>query len=154
MKVVFLRIKKDDGLDDDCDNNNTLPSHLGAFILSNSKRIMNNFILHESCIIRLKKDDGIDDDCDFNNTLPSHLGAFILSISKRIMNSFSREKHCFYNNSIYYGDTDSLYIGKKILGYFRQSKLSWRRVMKMLKMIAKQEASSMDYSLLVKQNNT
>ena len=38
------KMKKDDGLDDDCDNKNTLPVHLGAFILSNSKRSMKNFI--------------------------------------------------------------------------------------------------------------
>ena len=37
-------MKKDDGLDDDCDIENILPSVLGDFILSNSKRIMNNFI--------------------------------------------------------------------------------------------------------------
>ena len=37
-------MKKDDGLDSDNDVRNTLPSHLGAFILSNSERIMNNFI--------------------------------------------------------------------------------------------------------------
>ena len=36
-------MKKDDGLDDD-NVKNTLPAHLGAFILSNSKRIMINFI--------------------------------------------------------------------------------------------------------------
>ena len=47
------------------------------------------------------------------NTLPSQLGAFILSNSKRIMNNFIREINGFYNNSIYYGDTDSLYIKKK-----------------------------------------
>ena len=35
---------KDDGLDDDCDIKNTLPAHLGAFLLSNSKGIMNYFI--------------------------------------------------------------------------------------------------------------
>ena len=40
----IVRMKKDDGLDDDCDIKNTLPAHLGPFILSNSKRIMNNFI--------------------------------------------------------------------------------------------------------------
>ena len=37
-------MEKDDGLDDDCDFKNTLPAHLGAFILSNSKRSLNNFI--------------------------------------------------------------------------------------------------------------
>ena len=40
----IVKKKKDDGLDDDCDIKNTLPAVLGAFILSNSKRIMNNFI--------------------------------------------------------------------------------------------------------------
>ena len=40
----IVKKKKDDGLDDDCDIKNTLPAILGAFILSNSKRIMNNFI--------------------------------------------------------------------------------------------------------------
>ena len=39
-----VKMKKDDGLDDDCDIKNTLPAVLGAFILSNSKRIRNNFI--------------------------------------------------------------------------------------------------------------
>ena len=41
----IVKMKEDDGLDDDdCDIKNTLPAVLGAFILSNSKRIMNNFI--------------------------------------------------------------------------------------------------------------
>ena len=39
----IVKLRKDDGLDGDNDVKNTLPSHLGAFILSNSKRIMNNF---------------------------------------------------------------------------------------------------------------
>ena len=65
-------------------------------------------------IVKLKKDDGLEEDNDVKNTLPSHLGAFILSNSKRIMNNFIREINGFYNNSIYYGDTDSLYIEKKI----------------------------------------
>ena len=44
-KLYRKNEKKDDGLDDDeCDIKNTLPAVLGAFILSNSKRIMNNFI--------------------------------------------------------------------------------------------------------------
>ena len=64
-------------------------------------------------IVKLKKDDGLEGDNDVENTLPSHLGAFILSNSKRIMNNFIREINGFYNNSIYYGDTDSLYIEKK-----------------------------------------
>ena len=64
-------------------------------------------------IVKMKKDDGLDDDCDIKNTLPAVLGAFILSNSKRIMNNFIREINGFYSNSIYYGDTDSLYIEKK-----------------------------------------
>ena len=39
-----VKMKKDDGLDDDCDITNTLPAVLGAFTLSNSKRIRNNFM--------------------------------------------------------------------------------------------------------------
>ena len=63
-------------------------------------------------IVKMKKDDGVDDDCDIKNTLPAVLGAFILSNSKRIMNNFIRQIKGFYINSIYYGDTDSLYIEK------------------------------------------
>ena len=64
-------------------------------------------------LVKMKKEDGLDDDCDIKNTLPAVLGAFILSNSKRIMNNFIREINGFYNYSIYYGDTDSLYIEKK-----------------------------------------
>ena len=39
-----VTFKKDDGLEGDNDVENILPSHLGAFILSNSKRIMNDFL--------------------------------------------------------------------------------------------------------------
>ena len=62
--------------------------------------------------VKMKKDDGLDDDFDIKNTLRTVLGAFILSNSKRIVNSFIRETNGFYNNSIYYGDTDSLFIDK------------------------------------------
>ena len=40
----IVKMKKDDGLDDDCDIKNTLLEVLGAFILRNSRRIMNKFI--------------------------------------------------------------------------------------------------------------
>ena len=40
----FVKMKKDDRLDDDCDIKIILPAHLGAFIVSDSKRIMNHFI--------------------------------------------------------------------------------------------------------------
>ena len=64
-------------------------------------------------IVKLKKNDGLEGDNDVKDTLPSHLGAFILSNSKRIMNNFIIEINGFFNNSIYYGDTDSVYIEKK-----------------------------------------
>ena len=39
-----MKYKKGDGLDGDNDVKNTLPSHHGAFILTISKQIMNNYI--------------------------------------------------------------------------------------------------------------
>ena len=70
-------------------------------------------IPNRNYIAKMKKDDGLGDDCDIKNILPAFLGAFISSNSKRIMNNFIREINGFYYNSIYYGDTDSLYIEKK-----------------------------------------
>ena len=65
-------------------------------------------------IVKMKNDDGLDgDDCDIKNTLPAVLGAFILANSRRIMNKFIREINGFYENNVYYTDTDSLYIEKK-----------------------------------------
>ena len=40
----IVNLKQDDGLECDTDLKNTMPAHLGSFILSNSKRIMNDFI--------------------------------------------------------------------------------------------------------------
>ena len=40
----FVKMKKNDGLDDYCVIKKTVPGHLGAFVLRNTKRIMNNFI--------------------------------------------------------------------------------------------------------------
>ena len=74
-------------------------------------------------IVKMKKDDGLDGDCDIKNTLPSVLGALILSNSKRIMNNFIREIHGFYNHSVYYGDTNSLYIEKKQWNVLEKSNL-------------------------------
>ena len=39
------------------------------------------------------------------------------------MNNFLREINGFYNNSIYYGGTDSLYIGKKYCDVFNKANL-------------------------------
>ena len=40
----IVKMKKDDGLDDDCDIKNTLPAVLGAFTLGNRRRNMNKFV--------------------------------------------------------------------------------------------------------------
>ena len=40
----IVKMKKDDGLDDDCDIKNTLPAVMGAFVLGNSRRFMKKFI--------------------------------------------------------------------------------------------------------------
>ena len=68
----------------------------------------NNFI------VNLENDEGID---DYNkaksmNTMPSHFGSNILSHTKRIMNDVIKQTDGFYNNNIYYTDTDSLHIHK------------------------------------------
>ena len=65
-------------------------------------------------IVKLKKDDDLESCNGIKNTLPSRLGAFFLSKCERNKNNFFRELNEFYNKSIYYGDTDSLYIGKKL----------------------------------------
>ena len=39
-----IKMRKEDGLYDDCDIKNTLPAHSSAFILSNSERNMNTFM--------------------------------------------------------------------------------------------------------------
>ena len=67
---------------------------------------------NEFFFVKLRKDGGIDDDCDIKITLPTHSGAFILNNSKRLMNNFIREINGFYIYSIYYRETDSLYIEK------------------------------------------
>ena len=40
----IVKLKDEEGLQDEVKKVNTMPLHLGAFVLSNSKRIMNNFI--------------------------------------------------------------------------------------------------------------
>ena len=66
-------------------------------------------------IEKLEDDEGIDDfdKAKSINTMPSHFGSYILSHSKRLMNSVIKQIDGFYNNNIYYTDTDSLYIHKK-----------------------------------------
>ena len=40
----IVKLKQDAGLEDEIQKVNTMPLHLGAFVLSDSKRIMNKFI--------------------------------------------------------------------------------------------------------------
>ena len=42
--IYNVKMKDDEGLQDEVKKVNTMPLHLGAFVLSNSKRIMKNFI--------------------------------------------------------------------------------------------------------------
>ena len=66
-------------------------------------------------IVKLEDDEGVDDfdKAKSINTMPSHFGGYILSHSKRLMNNVINQINGFYNNNIYYTDTDSLYIHKK-----------------------------------------
>ena len=66
-------------------------------------------------IVKLEDDEGVDDfdKAKSINTMPTHFGSYILSHSKRLMNNVFREIDAFYNNVIYYTDTDSGYIHKK-----------------------------------------
>ena len=66
-------------------------------------------------IVKIEDDSSIDDydKAKSVNTMPSHFGSYILSHSKRLMNDVIKQIGGFYNNGIYYTDTDSLYIHKK-----------------------------------------
>ena len=66
-------------------------------------------------IVKLEDDEGVDDfdKAKSINTMPSLFGSYILSHSKRLMNVVFHEIDGFYNNIIYYTDTDSGYIHKK-----------------------------------------
>ena len=56
---------------------------------------------------------GLEDEVKKLGTVPLHLGAFVLSNSRKIMINFIHATNGFYTNDVYYGDTDSVYIGKK-----------------------------------------
>ena len=79
-------------------------------------------------IVKFKKDDGWEGDYDIKSTLPSHLGAFILNNSNWVMNNFTREINGFFIDSIYYGDTDSLYTKEKYLDVLEKAKLFGRNL--------------------------
>ena len=61
-------------------------------------------------IVKLADDESVDknDKAKSVNTMPFHFGSFILPHSKRLMDNVIKQINCFYNNSIYYTDTDSL----------------------------------------------
>ena len=65
-------------------------------------------------IVKLEDDSGADDydKAKSMNTMPSHFDSYMLSHSKSLINEVINQIGGFYNNSIYYGDTDSVYIHK------------------------------------------
>ena len=56
----------------------------------------------------MKQCDGLDSGNDRKITLPPHLGAFILSKSNRILDDSIGGANQFYNNNVYYTDTEIL----------------------------------------------
>ena len=102
-----VQIRKDINKSYYCKSETWMKTEFDENVLDYSKLPNGNFF------VKMIKDDGLDDDCDITNTLPAVLGAFILANSRRIMNNFIREKNGFYENNIYYTDTDSLFIEKK-----------------------------------------
>ena len=76
-------------------------------------RVKEMFPLKNSnLIVKIEDDERVDDfdKAKSVNTMPSHFGSSILSHSKRLKNAVIKQIGGFYNNSIYYTDTDSLYI--------------------------------------------
>ena len=67
-------------------------------------------------IIKLEDDESVDDydKAKSIKTMPFHFGSQILSHCNRLMIEVINQMGGFYNNSTYYGDTDSMYIQKKI----------------------------------------
>ena len=63
--------------------------------------------------MKLKDDEGLEDYVKKVNTMPLHLGASVLSNSKRFMNNFIHAIDAFYDHSVFYTNTDSIYIENK-----------------------------------------
>ena len=112
-----VQIRKDNNESNKCKSQHWMETEYDE-IVSDYWRLSN-----ENYIVKLRNDDGLEGDNDVKNTLPSHLGAFILNNSKRIMNNFIREINGFYNISIYYGDTDSMYIEKNYWDVLDRAKI-------------------------------
>ena len=118
MKNLFgVQIRKDIDQSYNCKSQHWMETEYDENVLDYWRLPNGNYI------VKFKKDDGLEEDNDVKNTLPSHLGAFILSNSKRNMNNFIREINGFYNNSIYYTDTDSLYLDNKYWDVLDKAKL-------------------------------
>ena len=103
-----VQIRKDINESYYCKSETWMKTEFDENVLDYWRRLPNG-----NYIVKMKRDDGLDDDCNIKNTLPAVLGAFILANSRRIMNKFIREINGFYENNIYYTDTDSLYIERK-----------------------------------------
>ena len=79
-------------------------------------RVKESFLLRNGYLIVKLEDEkcvGDSNKAKSLNISPSHFGSYILSHSKRWMNDVVKQIAGFYNNSIYYTDTDHLYIHKK-----------------------------------------
>ena len=65
--------------------------------------------------IKLEDDEGVDvyDKAKSKNTISSHFGSYILSHSESLISEVIKQKYDLNSKSIYYTDTDSLYIHKK-----------------------------------------
>ena len=70
---------------------------------------------NSNLVVKIEDDEGVDyyDKANSTNTMPSHFGSYILSDGKIIKNEVINQIGVLYNNSRYYGDTDSMYIHKK-----------------------------------------
>ena len=68
-------------------------------------------------IVKIEDDNRVDnnDKAKSIKTMPSLFGSYILSHSKRLMDEVINQMGGFYNKSIYYGVTDSMYVHKKKL---------------------------------------
>ena len=112
-----VQIRKDIDESYSCKSETWMKTELDENVLDYWKLPIGNYV------VKMKKDDGLDDDCDIKNTLPAVLGAFILANSRRIMNKVIREINGFYENNVFYTDTDGLYIEKKYWDVFDKANL-------------------------------
>ena len=94
----IVKIKKDDVLDDDCDIKNTLSAVLGALILSNSERFMNNFIREKNGFYYNSKYSG-DTDSLYKEKKYSDL----LDETNLVGEGLCQDKNDYKTGGIFYG---------------------------------------------------